>query len=519
MKDFLYVARRRRAAFAGAMLASLVLNCGMTLLNPLFLKYVFDEGVMKADFRRFALMLVGFIALATVARFLSLRCSLRVQELKNGAARDLSVRMLAAYYRQPYRSVLAEGSGYFASRIFDEPLAAAGASVELLLEVSSAALSFLISFAIVASLSLPATGALALTVPFLLLLAAKYRDAIKRHSGDEKENEGRLRALVAKAAKAYRTVNLFGLEGGVRSGLGAGFDAYAASVYARARATGVQGTLAAVLLSYGEVLVTLACGYEMIRGRMTFGGYMAFMSAFWMAVGHMRALVAKVPEAARNRAAIERLRAFEGARAPRVEPSTGAAALENASFRYGDADVFSGVSLGVADGESILLSGRNGTGKSTIANILAGFLLPHAGVARTPGVARTSACVTPHHFAPGTLRDNLGLDALSDDGRRYALELVRELDLANQLDAAPDGLSAGQRKKAEVIMGLSKEADLYLFDEPLANVDADSKPAIMRRIFERTRGKKLVVVMHGDDELKSRFDRTVELGPISPVAG
>lgn len=311
MKDFLYVVRERRGAFAAVLLAGLVLNGGMILLNPLFLKYAFDEGVMKADFRRFALMLAGFILVATVTRFLNLLCALRVQALKNDAAKHLSGRMLAAYYRQPYRAVLSEGSGYFASRILDEPLTASAAAVDIVLEISGAAVSFVLSFGLVACLSLPATTALALTVPFLLLLAAKYLGAIRRHAGDEKENESRLRGLVMKATQAYRTVNLFGLEADVSGRMGAQFDGLAASVYARARTSGVQNTLASVLMSYGEVLVTVVCGYEMIRGRMTFGGYMAFMSVFWMAVGHMRVLVNKVPDAARNRAAIDRLRGFE----------------------------------------------------------------------------------------------------------------------------------------------------------------------------------------------------------------
>lgn len=513
MKDFLYAVRGRRGAFLAVLLAGLALNGGMTLLNPLFLKYSFDEGVMRGDFRRFALLLVGFIALATVTRGLNLLCALRVRALKNAAAKELSSRMLRAYYRQPYRTVLSQGSGYFSSRILDEPAAAAEAAIDLALELSVSALSFVLSVGLVASLSLPATAALALSVPFLMILAARYRAVIKRHAADEKENASRLRGLVVKAAQAYRTVNLFGLEDGVTARLGAGHDAFYASVTARAKAAGTQSALSSILMSYGEVLVTLVCGYEMIRGRMTFGGYMAFMSAFWTAVGQMRALIGKLPEAARNRAAIERLRAFE---APLETPPLGArsgdvVALEAASFRYGDRDVFSGLDLSVANGERVLLSGRNGAGKSTIANMLSGFLAPHGGRARTVGVARTSACVSPHHFAPGTLRDNLGLETLAAEGRRYVLELAEEFELVEALGESPDDLSAGQRKKAEVIMGLSKEADLYVFDEPLANVDAEAKPKIMRRIFERTTGKKLIVVLHGDDELKTRFDRVVEL--------
>jgi ABC-type multidrug transport system ATPase subunit len=76
-------------------------------------------------------------------------------------------------------------------------------------------------------------------------------------------------------------------------------------------------------------------------------------------------------------------------------------------------------------------------------------------------------------------------------------------------------LSAGQRKKLEVIMGLSKEAEVYVFDEPLAGVDIGSKDKIIGEIFGRTEGKTLVVIMHGDGQFHQLFDRVVDLEAVT----
>lgn len=511
MNDLLYAVRGRRAELARVLLSGLTLTGVMTVLNPLFLKYSFDEGIMRADFRRFAALVIGFVLFGTVVRYLALLASLRVQRLKNETASELSSRMLAAYYRQPFVRILEQGSGYFASRIVDEPIAASATAVDLALEMTTAASSFLFALALLSSLSLRASTALAVSVPVLLFLAARRRGAVGLRAGEEKEREGHLRALAAKAADAYRTVNLFGLEAATSERLRASFGRYAAGVEARARVAGEHNTAAAVLMSYGEVLVTLVCGHEMIAGRMTFGGFMAFMSAFWGAVGHARVLVNKQTDLARARALIARLQEFEGAAGARPEFAAGRVALRDASFGYDSADVFSGLSFVVADGERVLLNGRNGTGKSTIANILCGFLTPRSGFARVAGIEKTSACVSPHRFAPGSLRDNLSLANASPAAERYALGLAAEFALDGFLDSAPDDLSAGQRKKAEVLMGLCKDADLYVFDEPLANVDSESKPAIMRNIFQRANGRKLIVIMHGDEGYRARFDRVVEL--------
>jgi ATP-binding cassette subfamily B protein len=62
-------------------------------------------------------------------------------------------------------------------------------------------------------------------------------------------------------------------------------------------------------------------------------------------------------------------------------------------------------------------------------------------------------------------------------------------------------------------MGLLKPADLYIFDEPLAGIDVESKEVVMRTIFRETRGKTLFVIMHGDEQYQRHFDKVVYLTP------
>jgi ABC-type multidrug transport system fused ATPase/permease subunit len=507
MKSFLYVVKGREGTYAALLAAALILSGTMVVLNPLFLKFAFEECLIRGEFGRFALSLGGFVALATAFRFLTLLCALRVQRLKNDAAKALSARMVDAFYRTPYRRILEEGAGYHSSRMVDEPQWAAATTIELSMDLAMAAFSFALAAAVLGSLSLPATAALAATVPPLHWLASRYGRDIRKHSTQEKEGEGRLRAVATRAAESYRTVNGFELNALVRGKLGEAFDAHASSVQARLTATGLQTTMSTVLMSHGELLVTLVCGYEMARGRMSFGGYMAFMTAFWSAASQLRTLINRLPETARVGAALDRLQAFEDAAEGVPVAAASEVRLRGVEFGFGGAPVLSGVSLSLRRGEKLLLLGKNGAGKSTLANVLAGFLAPVAGDALVPGVARTSACVSPFHFAPGSLAENL-----SGGSRAYRTALVEEFGLAESLDKLPSELSAGQRKKAEVIMGLLKDAELYVFDEPLANVDTGAKRAIMRRIVERAQGKGLVVIMHGDEELASGFDRVVELG-------
>jgi len=513
MKNLHLILKHHRLAFVSVLFGGLAVNAAMTLLNPLFLKYIFDEGIQKKDPRLFVTSLFGFVVLATICRFLNMAYSLRVQKLKNAILRSLTTETLQKYYGLPYSEVLKRDGGYFASRIYDEPLAASGATIDLALEIANAGVSFIVAFSVVAFLSGKATAILVACVPFLMFLAHNYGATIRRHAQDEKEDEGKLRGYVAQAARAYRSVNMFGLHQNVSTGLGSHFESYLHNSYARLKNTCVHNTLGSVFLSYGEMLVTLVCGYEIIHGRLTFGGFMAFMNAFWMAVGHMRVLIQKAPEVSKNSAQLDRLREFEAlSRTSGIPPcAEDSLTFENVRFRYGEKEVLSDLSFTVRKGERAILSGKNGSGKSTIANILSGFLAPETGRVRTFGIKRMSACVSPHHFIPGTIKDNVGYGALSDGDRHYLEALAIDFELGDCLDRDPAGLSLGQQKKVELIMGLMKEADFYLFDEPLANVDIESKAKIMRRILERTRGKTLIVVMHGDDEFKEEFDLRIEL--------
>ncbi|MCK5582469.1 MAG: hypothetical protein KAI33_01695, partial [Elusimicrobiales bacterium] len=70
---------------------------------------------------------------------------------------------------------------------------------------------------------------------------------------------------------------------------------------------------------------------------------------------------------------------------------------------------------------------------------------------------------------------------------------------------------AGQKKKVEVVMGLMKNAGLYVFDEPLANVDEESKGKIMKHIFDRSKNSALIVIMHGDNKFHEQFSSRVAL--------
>ena len=115
---------------------------------------------------------------------------------------------------------------------------------------------------------------------------------------------------------------------------------------------------------------------------------------------------------------------------------------------------------------------------------------------------RISSVTLPISFPPLKVKD-----LVNDD---YLLSVFRLRD-QEVLEAYADELSAGQQQKLALSLALSREADLYVIDEPLANLDPESKNAAINLILERTKEKTLVLVMHGSEEYHKLFDRVIRI--------
>lgn len=512
MNSALLLVGGRRAALGTALLASFAAQAGLTLMTPLFMRLAFDGAIAAGDGRRFGVLLAAFTAAAFVCRRLAFWGAARTERVKDGLAADLTLRLARKHFRLPDPTASGSDPGAASSRLVDEPAEGTAAAVALLAGASAAFASLAVSGAMLLSVS--PRGALlaaAFAVP-LRWLGARAAGDIRRFSDAEKDEAGRLRGYAGRAADAYRTVRLFALERAVEEGLARRLEARACAREARFAASSRQGESAANLGSLLELAVIAVCGSEMMSGRMTFGGFMAFMSAFWSAVGAVRALASKGTELAQVQAAAARLAAVLDAPEALARDGGAALALSGAAFDHAAGGSLPGVDLALGAGERAVLRGPNGAGKSTLLAVAAGFLTPTRGCAQGPALARVSACLTPHRFLPGTVAENLGASSPAERETLASDPLLRALALAELLERDTERLSIGQRQKLAVAAALRKEADLYLFDEPLANVDPEAKRAVIEAILARTRGKAVLAVLHGDTEFDRRFDRVVELG-------
>lgn len=146
-----------------------------------------------------------------------------------------------------------------------------------------------------------------------------------------------------------------------------------------------------------------------------------------------------------------------------------------------------GVDLDVVSGEIVLLTGPNGAGKSTLLRVLAGLLPTHRGDAEVLGhdlgvdrrAHRRDLALVGHEtscYDDLTTRENLRFAARAS-GRDAAVgdAALERLGLGGQADVAHGRLSAGQRRRLALAVGLARDPKLLLLDEPHAGLDAEGR--------------------------------------------
>ncbi|SEP74290.1 carbohydrate ABC transporter ATP-binding protein, CUT1 family [Faunimonas pinastri] len=203
-------------------------------------------------------------------------------------------------------------------------------------------------------------------------------------------------------------------------------------------------------------------------------------------------------------------------------------ALEKVTKSFGKTDVIKGVDLDVREGEFIVFVGPSGCGKSTLLRIIAGLEDQTSGHVRigdqvvdaVPPAKRGIAMVFQSYalYPHLNVRGNMGL-ALKQEGIPKAEIEARIkkaadiLALDALLDRRPSELSGGQRQRVAIGRAIVRQPKLFLFDEPLSNLDAALRVNTRIEIakLHRLLGATLVYVTHDQTEAMTLADRIVVL--------
>jgi ATP-binding cassette, subfamily B, multidrug efflux pump len=296
-----------------------------------------------------------------------------------------------------------------------------------------------------------------------------------------------------------------------------------------ARVQGLFYPLLGLLGGLSGLIVLYVGGRLVMAGTVSVGAFVAFGVYLAMLVWPMIALGWAVNLVQRGAASMGRINQLFRQRPAIADPETPAAlppprngrAVEfrDVEFAYPGARergaVLQGISFRVEAGRSLAVVGATGSGKSTLVDLLVRTYDPDRGAVLIDGVdlrrlplaelRRTVGFVPQETFLfSDTLRENVLLGA-PDDGR---LERVAEVaQLTEALPALPDGydtmlgerginLSGGQKQRAAIARALAQDPPVFVLDDALSAVDAQTEARILRALRGALAGRTSVIVSH-----------------------
>lgn len=194
--------------------------------------------------------------------------------------------------------------------------------------------------------------------------------------------------------------------------------------------------------------------------------------------------------------------------------------INNITIKYGDKVALNNVSFNLEKGKIIGLLGPNGSGKTTLIKAVNGLLSLNIGKIRINGLnigVETKAIVS---YLPERTYLDLEVkvsemikffsDFYLDFKKEKALELINNLEVP--LNKKIKELSKGMREKVQLALVMSREADLYILDEPIAGVDPASREYILATIFNNRKiGSTVIISTHLIYEVENLLDEAVIL--------
>jgi ATP-binding cassette, subfamily B, multidrug efflux pump len=410
------------------------------------------------------------------------------------------------------------------------------------LNLINTAFALVSALAVTIPISMKLTLAALSPLPLLSILSRKLSHGFYTRTRDNQAALGQMSARVQTSMAGVRVIRSFSLEGAEIAAFERTNQVYLERSLSLARLRGSLGPIMQVTIAIGIMVVFWYGGTLLLQGELDAGGFLTFNRALGRLTWPLLSLGFVLGLVQRGRAAYDRLADVYRAEpdivdGPEPAPAAVAGKLEvkHLSFSHGSREVLKDVNLVLEPGRSLAIVGRTGSGKTTLAVLLARlqptppntvFLdgqdvcaLPLAAVRSAIGYAQQSA-----FLFSSTVARNIGFaldDPDSPEARARIEAAARDACVYDEIARLPDGfdtvvgergvqLSGGQKQRVALAMAFISDPRILILDDPLSAVDARTERGILEAI-DRQRAERSVLLVTHRVAAASRCDRIVVL--------
>jgi len=540
----------------GLALLFLVMAAVSTLLFPIALKSLIDQGVVAADPTERLMALRGhFLALFGVGAALGLFSALRFYTVS-----WLGERVTADLRNAVYAHVVRQSPEFFESNATGEVLSRLTTDTTLVQTVVGSSLSMGLRNMVMglgALVMLVATNPYVMTqvlgmLVLVVLPSLYFGRRVRKLSRASQDRVADSSAIAAEVLNAIPVVQSYGQE----QREAARFDAATERAFETARnRSRIRALLVAFIITatFGALLWGLYQGTQaVVAGRIS-AGHLGQTVVFVIILVSSVAVLSEVyGDLLRAAGATERLMELLSAQSPVAEPAApvalpqtaagSAVALRNVTFHYPSRPTLPAlrdVSLTVAPGETVAIVGPSGAGKSTVFQLLLRYYDASAGSITVDGVRVQDAALAALRQRIGIVpQDSTIFSTSALENIRYGrpeatdeavFAAARAAFAHDFISALPEGydtflgergvrLSGGQRQRISIARAMLKNPPLLLLDEATSALDAESERMVQAALERAMSGRTTLVIAHRLATIQ-RADRIVvmEAGAIVDI--
>lgn len=440
--------------------------------------------------------------------------------------RDLRSTMVRKLQQLSIRYHNEMQSGRLQSKIMRDVEQIETLSSQIFISVLSIIMNVIVAFVVVVSKSITVFVFFVATVPVAVLIMATFRNKIKRYNSEFRKEMEETSVKVMEMVELIPVTRAHALEAQETKKMDIQLGNLASSGLKLDMVQSFFSSISWVAFQVFQVLCLGFTGYLAYKSMISVGDIVLYQTYFGQIVAQVSGIITLLPTISKGLESVNSvgdiLRCHdteEYSDKDKVEKVKGDITFEHVAFHYSDSEtnVLDDLNMDIKAGQTIALVGGSGAGKTTIINLVIGFMKPTGGQVKIDGKNmdeidlrsfRNHIAVVPQQsiLFTGTIRENItyGKEDISDE---QLWEVIKAANLDDFIESLPEGLgtmitehgsnlSGGQRQRISIARAFVRNPKILILDEATSALDSISEKKIQNAISNLVKNRTTLIVAH-----------------------